>query len=82
MRRYICTNTQGQLDCGSARPTPAGGFDRASASVCSKWFCSVSEMRFGIYLAQQRMEWDELLARARLCEKLGFEGLWGFDHLV
>jgi len=40
----------------------------------------VSDMRFGIDLAQQRMEWDELLERARLCEKLGFEGLWGFDH--
>ncbi len=37
-------------------------------------------MRFGIDLAQQRMEWDELLARARLCEKFGFEGAWGFDH--
>jgi alkanesulfonate monooxygenase SsuD/methylene tetrahydromethanopterin reductase-like flavin-dependent oxidoreductase (luciferase family) len=37
-------------------------------------------MRFGIDLAQQRMEWDELLARALLCEELGFEGVWGFDH--
>jgi alkanesulfonate monooxygenase SsuD/methylene tetrahydromethanopterin reductase-like flavin-dependent oxidoreductase (luciferase family) len=37
-------------------------------------------MRFGIDVAQQRMEWDELLARTRLGEGLGFEGAWGFDH--
>jgi F420-dependent oxidoreductase-like protein len=37
-------------------------------------------MRFGIDVAQQRMEWDELVARARLGEELGFDGAWGFDH--
>jgi alkanesulfonate monooxygenase SsuD/methylene tetrahydromethanopterin reductase-like flavin-dependent oxidoreductase (luciferase family) len=37
-------------------------------------------MRFGIDVAQQRMEWDELLTRTRLGEKSGFEGAWGFDH--
>jgi alkanesulfonate monooxygenase SsuD/methylene tetrahydromethanopterin reductase-like flavin-dependent oxidoreductase (luciferase family) len=26
------------------------------------------------------MEWDELVARARLGEELGFDGAWGFDH--
>ncbi len=39
-------------------------------------------MRFGIDVAQQRMEWDDLLARARLSEDLGFDGVWGFDHFV
>jgi F420-dependent oxidoreductase-like protein len=37
-------------------------------------------MRFGIDIAQQRLEWDELVARARLGEELGFDGAWGFDH--
>src|SRR6266567_3005004 len=37
-------------------------------------------MRFGIDVAQQRMEWDELVGRAHLGEELGFDGAWGFDH--
>ncbi len=37
-------------------------------------------MRFGIDVAQQRIQWDELLDRARLGEELGFDGAWGFDH--
>ena len=37
-------------------------------------------MKFGIDIAQQRLEWDELLSRALLGERLGFEGAWGFDH--
>jgi F420-dependent oxidoreductase-like protein len=37
-------------------------------------------VRFGIDVAQHRMEWDELVARARLGEELGFNGAWGFDH--
>ncbi len=39
-------------------------------------------MRFGIDIAQQRLEFGEVLERARLGEELGFEGAWGFDHLV
>ena len=39
-------------------------------------------MRFGMDVAQQRMEWDDLLGRVRLCEDLGFDGAWGFDHFV
>jgi F420-dependent oxidoreductase-like protein len=37
-------------------------------------------MRFGIDIAQQRLEWDELLRRARFADDAGFDGLWGFDH--
>jgi F420-dependent oxidoreductase-like protein len=40
----------------------------------------LSAVRFGLDVAQQRMEWDELVARARLGEELGFYGAWGFDH--
>ena len=39
-------------------------------------------MRFGMDIAQQRMEWDDLLGRVRLGEDLGFDGVWGFDHFV
>lgn len=37
-------------------------------------------MRFGLDVAQQRLEWDELVRRVRLAEQLGFDGAWGFDH--
>ena len=39
-------------------------------------------MRFGIDIAQQRQEFDEIVARARFVEDLGFDGAWGFDHFV
>ncbi len=42
----------------------------------------MTRVRFGIDVAQQRMEWDDLLGRVRLSEDLGFEGVWGFDHFV
>ena len=37
-------------------------------------------MRFGIDVAQQRMDWDELVSRTRFAEELGYDGAWGFDH--
>jgi alkanesulfonate monooxygenase SsuD/methylene tetrahydromethanopterin reductase-like flavin-dependent oxidoreductase (luciferase family) len=37
-------------------------------------------MRFGLDIAQQRMPWDEVVARVRFAEDLGFDGAWGFDH--
>ncbi len=36
---------------------------------------------FGIYVPQIAFEYDEILARAQLCEELGFSSLWLFDHL-
>jgi F420-dependent oxidoreductase-like protein len=39
-------------------------------------------MRFGIDIAQQRFPFDEIVARVRFGEELGFDGAWGFDHLV
>lgn len=42
----------------------------------------MSGMRFGVDVAQQRIDWDDLLGRVRLCEDLGFDGAWGFDHFV
>jgi alkanesulfonate monooxygenase SsuD/methylene tetrahydromethanopterin reductase-like flavin-dependent oxidoreductase (luciferase family) len=38
-------------------------------------------MRFGLDVAQQRMPWEELVRRVQLAEDLGFDGMWGFDHL-
>jgi F420-dependent oxidoreductase-like protein len=42
----------------------------------------VGVMRFGIDIAQQRQEFDEIVDRARWVESLGFDGAWGFDHFV
>ncbi|MGD0380532.1 MAG: TIGR03560 family F420-dependent LLM class oxidoreductase [Acidimicrobiales bacterium] len=39
-------------------------------------------MRFGIDVAQQRMEFAEIVERVRFGESLGFDGAWGFDHFV
>jgi alkanesulfonate monooxygenase SsuD/methylene tetrahydromethanopterin reductase-like flavin-dependent oxidoreductase (luciferase family) len=39
-------------------------------------------MRFGLDVAQQRLEFDEIVARTKLAEELGFDGAWGFDHFV
>jgi alkanesulfonate monooxygenase SsuD/methylene tetrahydromethanopterin reductase-like flavin-dependent oxidoreductase (luciferase family) len=43
---------------------------------------SVGAMRFGIDIAQQRQEFDEIVDRARFVEELAFDGAWGFDHFV
>ena len=39
-------------------------------------------MRFGMDVAQQRMEFAEIVARVVAAEALGFDGAWGFDHFV
>lgn len=37
-------------------------------------------MRFGLDIAQQRMPFQEVVARARFADDAGFDGVWGFDH--
>jgi F420-dependent oxidoreductase-like protein len=37
-------------------------------------------MRFGLDVAQQRLDFDEIVDRVRFGEELGFDGAWGFDH--
>jgi F420-dependent oxidoreductase-like protein len=37
-------------------------------------------MRFGLDVAQHQLSWDEIVARARLAEDAGFDGVWAFDH--
>jgi alkanesulfonate monooxygenase SsuD/methylene tetrahydromethanopterin reductase-like flavin-dependent oxidoreductase (luciferase family) len=37
-------------------------------------------MEFGLDIAQQRVTFDEVVLRAQLAERLGFTGVWGFDH--
>ena len=37
-------------------------------------------MRFGLDIAQHQLTWEELLARARLAEAAGLDGVWAFDH--
>jgi F420-dependent oxidoreductase-like protein len=38
-------------------------------------------VEFGIYVPQLAFGYDDLLARARLCEEFGISSLWLFDHL-
>jgi F420-dependent oxidoreductase-like protein len=38
-------------------------------------------VRFGLDVAQHQLDWDELVARARLAEEAGLDGIWLFDHL-
>jgi F420-dependent oxidoreductase-like protein len=40
----------------------------------------MSEMRFGLDVAQHQLTWSELLNRALYAEEAGFDGLWVFDH--
>lgn len=37
-------------------------------------------MRLDLDVAQHQLGWDELAARARAAEDIGFEGVWVFDH--
>jgi F420-dependent oxidoreductase-like protein len=37
-------------------------------------------VRFGLDVAQHQLDWDELLARARIAEEAGLDGIWLFDH--
>lgn len=37
-------------------------------------------MRIGLDIAQQRMPFAEVIARATYAEEAGFDGVWGFDH--
>ena len=39
-------------------------------------------MRFGLDVAQQRLAWSQVVARAQLADRVGFDGIWGFDHFV
>ena len=39
-------------------------------------------MRFGLDVAQQRLPWTQVVARAQLADRAGFDGIWGFDHFV
>jgi len=37
-------------------------------------------LRFGLDIAQHQLTWEELVARARLAEDAGLDGVWVFDH--
>jgi alkanesulfonate monooxygenase SsuD/methylene tetrahydromethanopterin reductase-like flavin-dependent oxidoreductase (luciferase family) len=37
-------------------------------------------MQFGLDVAQQRLDFSEVVDRVRFGEDLGFDGAWGFDH--
>lgn len=37
-------------------------------------------MRFGLDIAQHQLTFDDIVARAKLAEDAGFDGVWVFDH--
>ena len=37
-------------------------------------------MRFGLDIAQHQLTFEEIVARAKLAEDAGFDGVWVFDH--
>jgi F420-dependent oxidoreductase-like protein len=37
-------------------------------------------VRFGLDVSQHQLTWDEIVARARLAEEAGLDGVWVFDH--
>lgn len=37
-------------------------------------------MRFGLDISQHQLNWEDLVARARLAEDAGLDGVWVFDH--
>jgi alkanesulfonate monooxygenase SsuD/methylene tetrahydromethanopterin reductase-like flavin-dependent oxidoreductase (luciferase family) len=55
----------------------------AGADTAVRWGDLVSgrDVEFGIYVPQIGFSYDEIRARAELCEELGFHSLWFFDHL-
>jgi alkanesulfonate monooxygenase SsuD/methylene tetrahydromethanopterin reductase-like flavin-dependent oxidoreductase (luciferase family) len=42
----------------------------------------MSELEIGVYLPQISFSFEEVLARAQHCERLGIDSLWFYDHLV
>jgi len=68
---------------GALRDAPPAVLSRSTPSPAPRppvLAVDNAAMRFGIDIAQQRLEWDELVRRFRLAEQLGFDGAWGFDH--
>src|SRR3954469_23526053 len=49
--------------------------------VTALGYVGVSAVEFGIYLPQLAIGFDDLVARALECERLGFDSLWLYDHL-
>ena len=39
-------------------------------------------MRFGLDVSQHQLTWDQIVARARLAEDAGLDGVWTFDHFT
>jgi F420-dependent oxidoreductase-like protein len=37
-------------------------------------------MRFGLDISQHQLTWDEIVARGKLAENAGLDGVWVFDH--
>jgi len=42
----------------------------------------MSKVEFGVMLRQQKIEFKEIRDAAQLCDKLGYDSIWFYDHLL
>ena len=42
----------------------------------------MSKVEFGVMLRQQKIEFPEIKDAAQLCDKLGYDSVWFYDHVL
>ena len=42
----------------------------------------MSKVEFGVMLRQQKIEFSDIMDAAQLCDKLGFDSVWFYDHVL
>jgi Luciferase-like monooxygenase. len=48
--------------------------------VCSSEVTMSTKVSFGVSLPQQRVDFDTVKEVALICEKLGYDSIWCYDH--
>ncbi len=42
----------------------------------------MSKVEFGVMLRQQKIDFNEIKEAAQLCDKLGYDSIWFYDHVL
>ena len=42
----------------------------------------MSKVEFGVMLRQQKIEFSDIMDAAKLCDRLGFDSVWFYDHVL
>ena len=42
----------------------------------------MSKVEFGVMLRQQKIDFGEIKEAAQLCDKLGYDSVWFYDHVL